>query len=986
MNGDVVLEENDSKSFELFSKATELWSNFLDLDSLSDLNNGIQYLVESISLLPDGDPRIPGRLDCLCTSYRTRFEYLENLEDLNQTIEHGTRAYNLTIKGDPNPPIRLCNMYIAHQYRYERQGNLDDLNKSIDYALQARSLTLEDYSNLPELLSDLGLGLLQRFKLLGNMEDLSKALDCFTQARVLTPEGDSNLPDRLNNLSAAFFERQMSQGNLEDLNTSIEYATQAYSLTPEGDLDLPTRLSSLCVSHCQRFQYLRELNDVDKAIDYGTQSCLLKPCGDSLLPGRLMYLGIAYHERFIYLGDPDDLSKSIEHKLRAYHIAPADYSQLPLLLCSLGASYHKRFISAETPSIHDIDRAIQLQEQAKSLIPEGDPLSHKWLSRLGSSYHRRAQYSNSIDDLNKAIENSFQAHSLTPAGDPSIAWQLSNIGALSFARFECFGGLEDLNNTIEYHKLAYTAMSRQHPDLTLVLKYLGKCYECRFKLLQDEYSLNSALNYFRQATHSAGYPNSRLESALDWGRMAAKNGIPDHLQGYQAAIELIPEVIWVGLTVNHRYRTLGQLSSVAIEAASAAIASNQLDLALEWLEQGRSIVWNQTLLLRSPLDELRETFPALADRLELTRDELHQISSRSISDSQEVVLNLPKPEQVAQQHHQLAKEYADQIAHIRGLPGLSNFMKPKMAMDLVCAACVGPVVVINCHDSRCDALIIFPRSSKIIHVALPTFTNKDASQLWSELEWLLAGDHMRQRGVRVRQQSTESQVGFKCILATLWNSIVKCVFDLLQLKTEIDKLPQITWCTTGELSFLPLHAAGDYDQPNSSVFDYAISSYASTLTALFNSSPSPSYQHSSLLAIGQEATPGHSWLPGTTKELAYIHKRVTSTIQHTQLVNKAATTDAVLKAMEQHDWVHLSCHANQNAKDPTQSGFFLHDGTLDLTAIMQKSFKNKGLAFLSACQTARGDDNLPEEAIHLALGLLTAGYTSVIASMWVVDD
>jgi CHAT domain-containing protein len=53
---------------------------------------------------------------------------------------------------------------------------------------------------------------------------------------------------------------------------------------------------------------------------------------------------------------------------------------------------------------------------------------------------------------------------------------------------------------------------------------------------------------------------------------------------------------------------------------------------------------------------------------------------------------------------------------------------------------------------------------------------------------------------------------------------------------------------------------------------------------------------------------------------------------------------------------------------------------------MEKSFKGKGLAFLSACQTATGDKKLADEAVHLASGMLIAGYPSVIATMWAVGD
>jgi CHAT domain-containing protein len=99
-----------------------------------------------------------------------------------------------------------------------------------------------------------------------------------------------------------------------------------------------------------------------------------------------------------------------------------------------------------------------------------------------------------------------------------------------------------------------------------------------------------------------------------------------------------------------------------------------------------------------------------------------------------------------------------------------------------------------------------------------------------------------------------------------------------------------------------------------------------------------------------------------------------------------ATSGVVLGAMEEHSWVHLACHASQNTANPTASAFHLHDGELDLAAITRKSLKSAGFAFLSACQTATGDENLPDEAVHLAAGMIMAGYSSVIATMWSIED
>jgi CHAT domain-containing protein len=99
-----------------------------------------------------------------------------------------------------------------------------------------------------------------------------------------------------------------------------------------------------------------------------------------------------------------------------------------------------------------------------------------------------------------------------------------------------------------------------------------------------------------------------------------------------------------------------------------------------------------------------------------------------------------------------------------------------------------------------------------------------------------------------------------------------------------------------------------------------------------------------------------------------------------------ATITSVLSAMEKHSWIHLACHAKQDAKNPTESGFRLHDGILSLAMITNKTFQGKDLAFLSACETATGDEKLPDEAIHLAAGMLMAGYRSVIATMWSIKD
>jgi CHAT domain-containing protein len=107
----------------------------------------------------------------------------------------------------------------------------------------------------------------------------------------------------------------------------------------------------------------------------------------------------------------------------------------------------------------------------------------------------------------------------------------------------------------------------------------------------------------------------------------------------------------------------------------------------------------------------------------------------------------------------------------------------------------------------------------------------------------------------------------------------------------------------------------------------------------------------------------------------------------TALNGKEATVEAVLRSMKACNWIHFACYAIQDFNRPTNSAFLIN-GQLTLEEIMKQSFSHTELAVLSACQTAMGDSELPEEAIHLAAGMLMVGYGSVVGTMWSIfnDD
>ena len=204
-------------------------------------------------------------------------------------------------------------------------------------------------------------------------------------------------------------------------------------------------------------------------------------------------------------------------------------------------------------------------------------------------------------------------------------------------------------------------------------------------------------------------------------------------------------------------------------------------------------------------------------------------------------------------------------------------------------------------------------------------------------------------------------------------------------------MPRIWWCPTGPLAFLPIHAAGIYDQdtPFHCLADFAVSSYIPTLSVLneLHSRATPITTNDGVLLVSQPDTPGLQTIPFTSAEVQKTREQLEKRgIRSLLYTGSEATVDVVLESLESFSWVHLACHASQEIKNPLESAIHLYDRPLTLSEIMKKKLPNAGLAFMSACQTSSGDEKLPEEAVHLAAGMLGAGYRSVVATMWSISD
>jgi CHAT domain-containing protein len=190
--------------------------------------------------------------------------------------------------------------------------------------------------------------------------------------------------------------------------------------------------------------------------------------------------------------------------------------------------------------------------------------------------------------------------------------------------------------------------------------------------------------------------------------------------------------------------------------------------------------------------------------------------------------------------------------------------------------------------------------------------------------------------------------------------------------------------------FLPLHAAGIYDVGKQECCsDYVVSSYAPTLTALLraqrsNTSFSKREAKLSLIAAmkAQDITLPTLWsVDDEIGNVRAIAARASIAIEDSCVVDEA-TMSRVDQSLRSSNLAHIACHSMQDAKAALSSGFYLSDGILTITRLMDLDLKNTFFAFLSACETAKGDKEQPEQTVHLTAAMLFVGFRSVVATMW----
>ncbi|EIN04163.1 hypothetical protein PUNSTDRAFT_76828, partial [Punctularia strigosozonata HHB-11173 SS5] len=171
--------------------------------------------------------------------------------------------------------------------------------------------------------------------------------------------------------------------------------------------------------------------------------------------------------------------------------------------------------------------------------------------------------------------------------------------------------------------------------------------------------------------------------------------------------------------------------------------------------------------------------------------------------------------------------------------------------------------------------------------------------------------------------------------------------------------------------------------------DYIVSSYIPSITIQRKAQEQLQlsvHEHHKALLVAESNALGFGALPHASAEVELIHNVLPKSVRVIDAVNEAVDMEGTIKQFFDASIVHMACHGRQDKDDPLSSGFILRNGILKISDLMGLKIPNASFAYLSACQSATGDDMLPDEGLHLAAAMMFVGFPSVIGTMWPMND
>jgi len=112
----------------------------------------------------------------------------------------------------------------------------------------------------------------------------------------------------------------------------------------------------------------------------------------------------------------------------------------------------------------------------------------------------------------------------------------------------------------------------------------------------------------------------------------------------------------------------------------------------------------------------------------------------------------------------------------------------------------GPVILINVHEERCDALALIPGCDEPFHIPLDSLTHQYASVLRDQLRSYLLSHGRRMRAADLDlnratrpapEPNAKSGSAIQKVLRELWRMVVKPILDALAYQVSLKSINKL---------------------------------------------------------------------------------------------------------------------------------------------------------------------------------------------------
>jgi tetratricopeptide (TPR) repeat protein len=936
--------------------ATALQARYGHAGDPADLDEAITLGALSVDGVPADRDRA-GRLTNLANSYRLRYLRTGRVPDLDEAIRRGAAAVESAGQDPASAGIR-GNLAMGLLDRFELTGAPPDLDEAIALARSAVELIPDGHPQRPGLLANLSTAIRNRTRVRASADDRDEAVRLAEMAVAAALPDDPSLPTILSALGLALTERFNATGDDKDLGPAVDATQRAVALLPATSPDRTRCLSGLSDLLRRRFERRGAQSDIDAAIECGLAAVADTPAGHVQRPIYLSHLANALHGRFEHSGTSNDLDHAISIARRAAADAQEDDPDRGYYLVNLGGFLTGRYV--REGRVADIQESIVTGRAAVAALGADRLERVVALSNLSSALARRFSFSGDNADLLAAVDLADEALAGSGPGHPLRGRYASNLGVIRLLCYERDGREETLAAALA----AATEAVRCTPADSL---YLGARIGNRAEMLASAYardhdrrSLDQALALFAEGAATETAPvllRARLGRAM--ARLAGRERLwPTAARAWAQVLDQLPALTDWHLLSRDRQEHLELLSGLGPEAAAVQLRLGSPEGAWQAFEAGRGVLVNQALQTHADVTALQARDGELCERFVALRAALNATDGEQDA----ITLSVSEQNRRATARRAAAAEWAQVIASVRRLPGLTRFGLPPDPAELREAGANGAIVALGVTELGADVLLLTREGADSFRL-----DGVDHATAMRQADAFLAA------GGEDPDADEETR---RAVLSWLWEAVCEPVLRRLGHTAPTpagEPWPRVWWIPAGPLSVLPVHAA---------VLDRVISSYTPSVSALVQARRRVPSGHVRGLAVAVPTVPGLPILMCAEAEA----EAVARALGVTPLLGADATAAAITAALGTATHAHFACHALTDPHDPGASCLMLTDGRLSVRDLAPVVASDGYLAYLSACGTAFGGSRLVNESVHIASALHVAGFAHVIGTLWPVDD